>query len=230
MKNEMEKVEASSPNEMIREAVKGGADLEKLKGLLELQERWEANEARKAYHVAMSDFKAVPLKIEKDKKVSFGNTKYSHASLANVVETITSELSKHGLSASWRTKQNGTITVFCRITHVLGHCEETELSAAADSSGSKNPIQAIGSTVSYLQRYTLLAALGLATYDQDDDAKSVDVDTISSIELSNLTDLITATETDFGRFLKWLKVESLESLPKSEYTKALNALKAKGAK
>src|SRR3990167_9924775 len=92
--------QGNSPAEMIRMAVTGGADLEKLKGLLDLQERWEANEARKAYHKAMAAFKENPPKIKKDKKVGYKpkdggrDVSYKHASLANVVEKITKELSK----------------------------------------------------------------------------------------------------------------------------------------
>jgi hypothetical protein len=48
----------NTPAALILQAVQSNTDLDKLKGLLELQERWEANEARKAYHQAMSDFKA----------------------------------------------------------------------------------------------------------------------------------------------------------------------------
>ena len=166
----------NSPAEMIRMAVAGKADLDKLEKLLSLQERYEANEARKAYHMAMAAFKANPPKIDKDKRVSFatsvGKTTYNHASLANVTEKISAELSKHGLSASWATKQNGAVSVTCKITHIKGHSEETTLSASADTSGSKNAIQAIGSTITYLERYTLLALTGLATYDQDDDGRT----------------------------------------------------------
>jgi hypothetical protein len=230
--NELEVVNSDSPAELIRQAVKGGADLEKLRGLLELQKEWEANEARKAYHKAMSDFKASPPRIEKDRSVSFGAGKasYQHASLANVVEKITAELSKHGLSASWKTHQNGQIVVTCRITHVLGHSEETTLSALADTSGSKNAIQAIGSTITYLQRYTILSALGLATEDQDDDGKASQDEVIDEAQIVALTDYINATDTDPKKFLKWLGVSSLNEIMKSQYQKALSALKAKEQK
>jgi hypothetical protein len=54
----------------------------------------------------------------------------------------------------------------------MGHSEEgAVLEGAPDTSGSKNSIQAVGSTVSYLERYTLLAATGLAAKDQDDDGR-----------------------------------------------------------
>lgn len=218
-----------SPAELIRAAVTGGADLEKLKGLLELQERYEANQAKKAYHQSMSNFKAINLEIEKDKTVGYktdkGLVEYSHASLANVVRVITKELSKHGLSASWRTAQNGSISVTCKITHVLGHCEETTLSAQADTSGSKNSIQAIGSTVTYLERYTLLAALGLATSDQDDDAKAaVQVDFISQQQLGILLDLLAAKELPENGLLKYMKVAKLEDILAKDYQNAVNAI------
>ena len=65
----------------------------------------------------------------------------------------------------------GMIRVSCIITHVLGHSEQVSLQCGADQSGKKNNIQAVGSTVTYLERYTLLAATGIAVKDQDDDAR-----------------------------------------------------------
>lgn len=224
-------VQGNSPAEMIRMAVSGGADLEKLEKLLSLQERWEANEAKKAYHQAMSEFKANPPKIEKDKTVKYKDVRYNHASLANVVEKITKELSKYGLSASWSTQQNGQIMVTCRITHVMGHSEETTLSAPSDTTGSKNAIQAIGSTITYLERYTLLAALGLATFDQDDDGQgSQDITLINDQQLSTLRDYIVSTKTDEAKFLQYLGLKNLEEMPANVYQKALNALKTKEKK
>ena len=170
-------IKDTAPATLIQAAVAGGADLEKLKGLLDLQFRWEANEAKKAYVLAMAAFQADPPKIEKDKHVKFktdkGMVEYNHATLANVTSKINNALSKHGLSAGWKTSQDETrISVTCKITHVMGHSEETVLKSASDLTGSKNAIQAIGSAISYLQRYTLLSLTGLATFDMDDDGKS----------------------------------------------------------
>jgi len=222
----------NSPANMIRLAISGGAGLDQVEKLIELQERWEANEAKKAYHKAMSQFKEKPLKIVKDKHVKFATTKggmdYHHASLANVVETITTELGKHGLSASWKTQQNGQIVVTCRIVHMMGHSEETTLSAGADNTGLKNSIQAMGSTITYLQRYTLLSALGLATHDQDDDAKmAVPVVTIDEKQLSQICDMVNGYGVDLVKFLTYMRVGSLEEIPKKDYQTAINALKLK---
>lgn len=227
-KQEVAVKQEMSPAEMIKIAVTGGADLEKLEKLLNLQERWEANEAKKAYHRDMAKFKANPPKIDKDKTVKYKEVKYTHASLANVVEKITAELSKYGLSASWRTQQNGQIIVTCKITHVMGHSEETNLSAPADTTGSKNTIQAIGSTISYLERYTLLSILGLATYDADDDGRSADLEKITEEQAHNIRDQLIelGLEKKEAGFLKYLGIEKLEDMPKADYPKAQAALEA----
>ena len=216
-----------TPNEMISQALlQGGVDLEKLEKLLGIQERYEANEARKAYHKSMAQFKLNPPKIDKDKTVSYGNTKYNHASLANVTDKIGEALSKCGLSASWTTKQNGSVSVTCKITHIQGHSEETTISAPADKSGSKNEIQSIGSTITYLERYTLLALTGLATEDMDDDAGKP-VELIDEKERGQIVDFL--AEIGKGaepKFLKYMGVEKIEDITKASFTKAISALEA----
>lgn len=220
-----------APAEIIRLALdKGGVDFDKLEKALVLQERWEANEAKKAYHIAMAAFKSNPPEIDKDRTVSFGQTTYNHASLYNVTKKISAELSKHGLSASWSTKQTeSTISVICKITHVRGHSEVTELFAPADSSGSKNVIQAIGSTITYLERYTLLALTGLATADGDNDGGSP-VEKIDENQLKELTDMIDEYKIDKARFFGAYAIEKVADLPKAKYQDAYARLLAKGKK
>ena len=161
---------AITPMQMLQIAVQQNADLAKLEQLMALQERWEKNEARRAYVVAINAFKADAPALTKNKHVKFGTTEYDHATLDKVCEIVGKALSGHGLSHRWEVEQKEPmITVTCVITHEKGHAERVQMQATADASGSKNSIQAIGSTVTYLQRYTLLAATGLAAKGQDDD-------------------------------------------------------------
>ncbi|WP_080398455.1 ERF family protein [Burkholderia pseudomallei] len=51
----------------------------------------------------------------------------------------------------------------------MGHSKMVTMSGAPDNSGKKNAIQQAASTITYLQRYTLLAATGMSTKDDDDD-------------------------------------------------------------
>ena len=163
---------AATPMELLRIAMSQNADIDKLAKLMELQERWEKNEAKKAFVRALSEFKSKPPEITKNRHVKFGSTEFDHATLDHVTDQIGAALSEHGLSHTWSMRQeNGAIYVTCTLTHKDGHSEDVTLSASADTSGSKNAIQAIGSTVTYLQRYTLLAATGLAARNTDDDGQ-----------------------------------------------------------
>lgn len=172
-----------TPMDMLAAAVSQGADMEKLQKLMDLQERWEANNARKAFVAAMSQFKSEPIKILKRKDVNIpGGAKFSHATLADVVDGCCSALSKYGLSHKWETRQEGEqITVTCIVTHRDGHSERVSLTARPDDSGKKNSIQQLASTVTYLERYTLMAATGLAAKDMDDDGRGAGKKSVAEV-------------------------------------------------
>ena len=225
-----------SPAALMMVAIEKNLDLDKVEKAMALQERWEANEARKAYHDAMAGFKAEPPEIEKDRHVKFqtakGTTEYRHASLANVTAKINAALSVHGLSAGWKVAQaDKQITVTCTITHRLGHSESTSLSGSPDDSGSKNPIQAVGSTISYLERYTLLALTGLATHDMDDDSNgTTTTEYITEEQSAGIKVMLSETGSDTAAFLKFIGAESVDKILAAHYGKAIAALKAKKTK
>lgn len=167
-----------TPMTLVSLALQQGADLDRLERLMAMQERHEANEARKAFHEALAAFKANPPQILKDKLVSFegqkGKTEYKHATLGSVAAAVGASLAAFGLSHRWTVEQldGGMIRVTCLLSHALGHTESVSLQATADDSGGKNKVQAIGSTVTYLERYTLLAATGVAAMEQDMDGRA----------------------------------------------------------
>lgn len=164
--------------------LQAGGKPEQLEQMMALHERWQAGEARKLFTEAMAEFKKNPPVILKDKAVYYdtkegekvtGGVSYKHATLGAVVEAIVFGLAQHGIAHRWETEQrDGRVHVTCILTHKAGHSESTKLDGAPDSSGKKNPLQQVASTITYLQRYTLLAATGLATKDMpapDDDGK-----------------------------------------------------------
>ena len=220
-----------TPMDMLQVAVQQGADIDKLEKLMELERRWKADQAREAYVVAMNAFRAESLEVVKNKHVSYttskGTTEYRHATLAEAVGVASPALSKHGLSHRWETAQaNGSITVTCFITHQLGHSESTSLTASADDSGGKNSIQAIGSTVAYLERYTFMAITGLAARDMDNDGGKP-LEPLTEKQLGDLEALITEVGADRAAFLRYMKVESLEDMPERDYKRAVQALERK---
>lgn len=219
-----------TPQDIISLALSSNADLVQVEKLLELKAVWEAQEAKKAYVEAMSRFKQDPPVVSKDKSNKQYNSKYT--SLGNLVNTVNPKLSEHGLSASWDIEQNGIIKVTCKLTHKLGHSESASASAPVDTSGSKNAIQQIKSTITYLKAVTFESICGLASTDAnfDDDANCVQTEVITEQQLSILRDNINDTGADEAKFCAYLQVSSLESLPKSKFNQAVEALKSKKKK
>lgn len=174
--NPYDQTPAVTPMDLLQIAMNQNADIGKLEKLMELQMRWEANEAKKAFEIAMAAFKSEVPTILKNRTAEFeskrtgGNVSYEWADLGNVCEKLIPVLSKHGLTHNWRTGQgDGKIRVTCVLSRGIHSEDRSTLEASPDDSGTKNSIQAMASTVSYLERYTLLAACGVAVKGQDND-------------------------------------------------------------
>lgn len=166
---------ANSPMEMMMAAMQRGASLEQISQIMDLQERWQKAEAKKAYDAAFAAFKAESVKIIRNKSVSSGPLSgRSYAELHDWVNAVTPALSKHGLSSSWKlTKdEKDLIEITCYLRHVGGHEESVSMSGQPDAGGAKNSIQARASTMSYLERYTLKAITGLSEQNDDTDGNA----------------------------------------------------------
>lgn len=158
-----------TPMDMLNMAVSQGADLDKLEKLMELKERYDRDEAKKAFHQAVAEFKRNPPRVVKDKINSQYDSRY--VSKSGLVNTVNPVLSEHGLSAHWEPdqSQDGLLKVTCVLTHRLGHSESASMSAPPDNSGKKNPIQQLKSTKTYLEIATFESVTGVAACDSGDD-------------------------------------------------------------
>jgi len=207
-------------------------DLDKIEKFMDLKERHEANEARKAFHFAMAEFKKQPILIGKDKK----NTQYNsmYTTIGNLVNTIAPTLGKHGLSHKWDIEQSsdGMVKVTCVATHSLGYSDSCSMFAPPDKSGAKNAIQQIKSTRTYLQAATFESLFGLASSDaniNDDGNSSALVECIGEKQISQLTDMLLAIEKSESDYCKYLKVSSLENIPLNMFSQCVIDLKPEDA-
>ncbi|MEE4302466.1 MAG: ERF family protein [Pseudomonadales bacterium] len=171
-----------TPHMLIAKAIDRGMDPDTLAKLIELAQQQEREAARKAWVAAMSRFRAACPPVAKSRHVYYTTRSgdvvdYWHSPLSEVADTIGFCMGAEGLSFRWEQEQTeGKITVRCIVSHEDGHSEHSELHASPDQSGGKNAIQAVGSTVTYLQRYTLMGIAGVAASDQDDDGRQQGVE------------------------------------------------------
>ena len=152
-----------------RLAANPDVDVTKLEKIIELQERILRHQSEQAFNVAFSALQSdIPTIIEKA-----STDKATYAPLEDIIEPVRPVLSRHGFSLSFRTEwpDAKSVKVIGILTHREGHSRQSEFLSAADTSGSKNPIQALASAVSYGKRYTTKDLLCIVTRGEDDDAE-----------------------------------------------------------
>lgn len=162
--------------------------VDKLKGMppeaigsvLDAYERFLKIQAKQAYDEAMQQFKAnMPTLIRNKTAIITGKDgkqgySYKYVTLDNGCELLDPVLLAHGFTYRWTSSSTDKgYFVTCILTHRQGHSEATVIGPAPmDNSGGKNPVQAVGSTTFYLQRYSLFAAVGVAPKNLDLDGKT----------------------------------------------------------
>lgn len=162
----------TTPQDLISQAIDKGLGVAELEKLLDLQERWEATKARKAFFEAFTRFQSDCPDIRKTKEVQAGQAKYHYAPLADIARQLNKVLKENDLSYRWEiTDDKDTIKVTCLVSHIDGHTERTTMTSGPDVGTARNAIQARGSAIEYLKRYTLIGALGISTADSDIDGR-----------------------------------------------------------
>jgi hypothetical protein len=163
-----------TPMILLEQAMSKDLDLDRMQKLMDMQEQWEKKEAKKAFMDALSRFQTLVPVIPKKSIAKIQSQKgaysYRFANLGTISAAIKEALNLCGLSYRWEFQEaNGKLKVTCLLSHRDGHTETTLMEAGMDATGGKNDIQQKGSTQTYLQRYTLIGALGLSTADEDVD-------------------------------------------------------------
>lgn len=222
-----------TPMQMAYQLIQGGADLGSVKEMLAMSRELAREQERRAFDNALSAAKAEIPPIFKNRTVDFtsqkGRTNYRHEDMGEIARTIDPILARHGLSYRFRTEQEGgSVKVTCIVAHRDGHSEENALSAPRDDTGNKNNIQQVGSTITYLQRYTLKAALGLAaTNDDDGKASAGTAVTISAEQLAKLMAVAEEVGGDIAKLCAHFKIEGLASLPVARFAEAVGIMELK---
>lgn len=219
--------EAAALISMIQQAAQNPAiDVARIERMYEMYERAAARNARAAYDEALAEMQPKLPVVEKRGR---GHNDVAYALWEDIAEAITRVTAQHGFSLTFRVNRNeGMVAVTAILAHRDGHREETTLSLPVDSSGSKNAVQAIGSSTSYGKRYTAGLLLNIITKGEDNDAASVaTVAQVSEQQLQQLTETMETVGADLNGFLKYFKVAQLSDLKAADFPRAMAALNKK---
>ena len=119
---------------------------------------------------AQGEFDKIPK--SKEVRVSKGGVfkySYKHSTLDDCYKATRKHLSKHGLSIIQPLRyHDGQIHMHTELLHETGEWTKGIYPLKADESGQKNAIQAMGSTQTYIQRYSYCGILAIAGEEDQD--------------------------------------------------------------
>ena len=206
--------------------------VEKLERLMDLQDRANKRDAEAAFNADLAAMQAeLPTVKERGGiKDRSGNVQSKYALWEDVNAAILPVMKVYGFSLTFRQEQTDKgICVTGVLSHRMGHSERTSITLPADTSGSKNAVQAVGSSVSYGKRYTagMLLNLNSADIEGDDDGRHAGSDLITEEQAMTIESLIDDAKADKAKFLAWIKADTVEHIPARFYAQAVAMLNKK---
>lgn len=219
-------------------------NVDMMERLLGMYERIKAGEARAAFKAAQVEMKPKLPVIDKNGKITIKKKDTEtviqstpYGLYEDIDAAITPILHEHGFVLSFRpgTAPDGKITVTAILSHRLGHEEEATVPLPHDGSGSKNAVQAVGSSLSYGKRYSAILLLNLRIEGEDDDGKAGgDGALLADVQIETLKTMISrGWPSDPGyieKFCAYLskltgtEIAALRDLPVKYYDQAVVAL------
>lgn len=226
-------------------------DIDKLKELVAMQERWEDRQAERAYNAAMADCrKSLPAVAARGYN---SQTKANYLKHEDVNEAINRVCAERGITIEVRqvpppSGREDWVGAEVIVRHDGGHVERYTREAAIDDKGmagktNKTVMQGIQSTVSYLGRTAKMDLLGIVTAgdDRDGAGSGRPADPINGDQAMQLESKIDGVAADRGgdpetvernkhfiadRLAAAMGVESIYDIPASEFASAMQKLGA----
>lgn len=216
-------------------------DIEKMERLFAMQERILERDAKIAFTEAKRAMRPeLPIITQKGHIVIRDKNNQDKiiqdtpfAKFEDINEAVMPILTRHGFDLAFKNglAPDGKVRVTTILSHVAGHSEDTHFDLPHDSSGSKNAVQAIGSSTSYAKRYGITAILNLTIAGEDDDGvKAGAPATLDDNQEATIEALIQEVKADRKKFLAFFKVAHVSDLEAAQYGQAVKMLEAKRAK
>jgi len=228
----------ANPMEMVARALEKGIDGPMLQQFMDLQERYEANEARKAYAADMAKcqkaMEPIVAAAENDHTTSY------YAKLGTINKQITPIYGKHGFSISFghgKAEAEGDIRTTAVVLHKLGHREDFFVDFPPDDVGSagntnKTAIHARKSSNTYGKRTIIEGIFNLSILSEDDDgnaAGGVGAGKVDDEQTMRLNAMITEWEiSDATPIMREFGIDDWAKLPAKKFEKAVQRINVIG--
>lgn len=236
MTNEVTTVETGSFLEAIKQAaLDPSVDIQKMHGLLDIQERLMNKQAEINFNSALGGLQSDLPRIKKDGKIQHRDKNTGkmvdiagYATYESIDDIIRPLYLARGFSLRFNTREsNGKVVVTGTLSHKDGYSITDEVPLSIDASGAKNNVQGVGSTIAYGKRYLVGMLLNLVFDGEDDDGKSSGFIPLSDEQAEEIKTMLKKSGADVSAFLKWAKASTVDEMDAIKYDAAINLLNAK---
>lgn len=232
-------VESTALISMIERAARDPAvDMDKLERLVLMQERVFQRNAEQAFNDAMAAAQGEMRRVAVDSINP--QTKSKYASYGALDKSMRPIYTRHGFALSFGTSEGAPqdyIRVECHVSN-NGFTRKYQVDMPADGKGAKGgdvmtKTHAVGSAMSYGQRYLLKLIFNIAVgTDDDGNAASDTGELVNADQAEEIKALIVTVGADIQKFLTAFQIEKVEDLRLSRFAEAKTRLNrfGKGAK
>lgn len=208
-----------------RVALDTTVDIDRLEKIIQMERDSQRHEAERVFNAALAEMQpelpAVKANGRGDKGAKFGK-------LEDIQAAIKPVLQKHGFAVRFKVHDGeNSLAVECILSHKAGHSDSDRISLPYDKTGSKNDVQARGSTVSYGKRYTLCNILNIQVGGEDNDGAGDPQETIGPEQMTELDDLLKRSKSDRAKFFDHIKVDGMADITVKQFPAVKKLLERK---
>lgn len=160
----------------ISAAIQQQLPVETIERFLAMRKEIKEDQAKEAFTMAMAKFQADCPVIAKTKPVKNknGEVTYRYAPLDSIILQVKKPLADNELSYSFDEKrEDGKLIAICTITHSMGHSKSASFEVEVGTEAYMTDTQKYGARMTFAKRYAFCNVLGIATGDEDTDAKEI---------------------------------------------------------
>ena len=203
-----------------RVALDPTVDIARLEKVIEMEVASQDREAEKIFNRALSEMQPQLPAIDRGAESHTG----WYAKLENIQSAIRPTLAEYGFAVRFKVhdRDNG-LAVECILSHRDGHSDSDMITLPFEDSGSKNDVQARGSTVSYGKRYTLCNILNIQVGGMDNDGAGnlpQALPTISESQENELHALLTDNDRDVAKFCAFANIGKIGDIQANNFEQA----------
>lgn len=211
-------------------------DMDRVKAMLDMQERILNRNAEQAFNIAMTAAQTDMGRISAD--ANNPQTKSKYASYGKLDKVLRPIYTKHGFALSFDTgdiSPADCVRVVARVSHSDGFTRTYHADMPADGKGAKGgdvmtKTHATGAAMSYGMRYLLKMIFNVAIGEEDRDGNAPDGGTVSEAQVKELLDLIEKSGTEIERFCNFLNVDAVSDVHARDFDRVKRSLLGKIAK